>query len=47
MGSLLECGAMLEVLLRRGIADPTRCRNGRFYLIHFSRMLARLAGASR
>ncbi len=42
-GSLLESGAMLEVLLRRRISDPTRCRNGRFYLIHLSRMLSGLA----
>ncbi len=47
MGSLLESGAMLEVLLRRRIADPTRCRNGRLYLIHLSRMLSRLAGPQR
>jgi four helix bundle protein len=44
MGSLLESGAMLEVLLRRRLADPVRCRNGRLYLIHLSRMLSRLAG---
>ena len=43
MGSLLESGAMLEVLLRRRLADPTRCRNGRLYLIHLCRMLSRLA----
>jgi four helix bundle protein len=47
MGSLLECGAMLEVLLRRRISDPVRCRNGRLYLIHLSRMLSRLAGLPR
>ena len=44
MGSLLECGAILDVFLRRRIADPTRCRNGRLYLIHLARMLSRLTG---
>jgi four helix bundle protein len=43
MGSLLECGAILDVLHLRQIADPTRCRNGRLYLIHLARMLSRLA----
>jgi four helix bundle protein len=44
MGSLLECGALLDVLLRRRIADPVRCRNARLYLVHLARMLSRLAG---
>ena len=39
MGSLLECGALLEVLRRRRISDPVRCRNGRVYLIHLAGML--------
>jgi four helix bundle protein len=44
MGSLLECSAILEVLRRRRIADPIRCRNGRLYLIRLAGMLSRLAG---
>jgi four helix bundle protein len=47
MGSLLESSAILEVLRLRRIADPTRCRNGRLYLIHLARMLTRLAGQER
>jgi four helix bundle protein len=47
MGSLLECSAILEVLRRRRISDPTRCRNGRLYLIHLAGMLSQLAGSPR
>ena len=43
MGSLLESGAILDVLRKRRLADPTRCRNGRHYLICLAGMLRRLA----
>ena len=47
MGSLLECGALLDLLRLRRIADSVRCRNGRVYLIRLAGMLARLAGPPR
>ena len=43
-GSLLESAALLEVIRHRGIAEATRCRNGRLYLIRLAGMLSRLAG---
>ena len=42
MGSLLECGALLDVLSRRRLADPVRCANGRLYLIRLAGMLYHL-----
>jgi four helix bundle protein len=47
MGSLLECGALLDLLRIRRISDAVRCRNGRLYLIHLAAMLSRLAGPQR
>jgi four helix bundle protein len=46
-GSLLESAALLEVIRHRGIAEATRCRNGRLYLIRLSAMLSSLAAPPR
>ena len=46
MGSLLESGALLDVLRKRRLADPLRCCNGRNYLIRLAGMLKRLTMSS-
>ena len=43
MESLLESGAILDVLRKRRLADPTRCRSGRQYLIRLAGMLSKLS----
>jgi four helix bundle protein len=44
-GSAMECAAVLDVLLARGVADAAVCRRGRGLLVRVVQMLTKLISA--